>query len=55
MALVGTRMDGDALGTEPFAVDSELLYIGGIAASRIADSGHFVDIDAEFCHGNIID
>jgi hypothetical protein len=46
-------MDGDALGAEALTVDGKLSYIRGVAAARIADGGHLVDIDTEFCH-NII-
>ena len=44
MALVGTRMDGDAMGTETLAVESEFYDIGHIAATGIAYGGDLIDV-----------
>ena len=50
VALVGTRMDRDTLGTKTFAVLSYAQDVGVVATARIADGGHFIDVNAEFCH-----
>ena len=50
MALVGTRMHGDALCAEALTVDSKALHIGHIFATRIAQGGNFIDIDTKSCH-----
>ena len=45
VALVRTRVDGDALGSEALAVDGHFDDVGVIASARIADGGDFVDIN----------
>ena len=50
VALVGTGMDSDALRAETLAVDGELEDVGRVAATRVADGGDLVDVDAESGH-----
>lgn len=47
VALVGARMDGDALCAEGLAVGSHLLHRGTIFASRVAQSRYLIDIYAQ--------
>lgn len=55
VSLVGPWMNRDTLCTKAFAVLRHLQDIGIVAASRIADSGHFIDIYAEFrWHNSVI-
>jgi len=51
MPLVGTRMNGDAVGAEMFTVECSLNYIRSLPAARIAKRGYFVDVNTEFDHG----
>ncbi len=51
MPLVGARMHRDAFGAKLLAVDGESYHIRIVFATRVAQRGHFVDIDAQSCHG----
>jgi hypothetical protein len=44
MSLVGTRVDGDAVGAEAFAVESHFQYVGHISPSSITQGCDFVDV-----------
>lgn len=46
VALVWTRVDGDALGTEHLAVESSPEHVGIVGATRIAQSGYLIDVYA---------
>ena len=46
MAGIGTRVDGDAVGTEVFDCHCRLDHIGQSAATRVANHGNLVYIDA---------
>ncbi len=46
VALVRTRMHGNAVGSETLDIYRRLYHIGIIFASRIAKCGYFIDIDA---------
>ena len=48
MALVGTGMHGDALGSETLAVLRHTQHVGVVAATCVADGGDFIDVYAEF-------
>ena len=50
VALVGTRVHGDAVGSEAFAVESHFLYVWDIASACVADGCHFVDVDTQVGH-----
>ena len=48
--LVGTRMHGDALCTEPFRIERCLHHVGNIPSARIAQCGDLVDVNTQLCH-----
>ena len=51
MALVGTRMNRDAVGAERLAVNRHTAHIRHILAACIAESRHLIDIDTKIgCH-----
>ena len=50
MTLIGPRMNRDALRTEALAVNSKALNIGQIAAARIAQGSHLIDIHTQPGH-----
>ena len=53
VALIGTWMYSDALGTEPLAIQCHLHHIRIVAATRIAQCGYFVDINTQIRHSRI--
>ena len=50
VTLIGAGMHRDAVGTETLDVDSDGLYTGHIAATRIAQGCYLVDIDTKVRH-----
>ena len=53
VALIRSRVDSDAFGTEVLAVDGGLFHVGHIPAPGIAHRGYLVDVDTKSCHGSI--
>lgn len=47
VALIGTWVHGDAVGTKVLNAACSLYHIGHICATGIAQGGDFVDVDAE--------
>ena len=50
VALVGARMNCDALSAEAFAVDGHVFDAGTVFAAGVAQSSDFVDVDAKIGH-----
>ena len=50
VALIRTRVNGDALGTEALTVLCHTQDIRVITTTGIADGGYLINIYAEFCH-----
>jgi hypothetical protein len=50
MSFIGTRMDGNALSTEAFAVNGKALYIRQIAPARVTQSGYLINIYTQSSH-----
>ena len=47
---VGPGMHGNAFCAEAFAVEGGLGYVRHVPAARVAQGGHFIDVDTESCH-----
>lgn len=47
---VGTRMNRDPIGSEPFDIKRRPYHIGKVPAARITQNGDLVDVHTQLCH-----